>query len=209
MRRGTEGEVNFLIFESKQNDMETVVSNTKVSVAEFREMLFDDNDDYFYEIINGEMIQKSAPAPPHHRISRKIMIILDRFINENKAGEIFQSPVDVYLDEYNKPQPDLVFVSNENKDIITNNGIMGIPDLIIEIISPETYLLDRFKKKALYEGKSVQEFWIVDPKNAFIEINTLRNNRYEFLSAGTSLQGELKSALFKGLAINFTDIFSA
>ncbi|HEX8316417.1 MAG TPA: Uma2 family endonuclease [Flavisolibacter sp.] len=189
--------------------METVISNTKVSVREFREMLFDNDDDNYYEIIDGEMIRKSAPTPMHQRISRKVMVIIDRFISEKKTGEIFQSPIDVYLDEYNKPQPDLVFVSESKKAIITNDGIVGVPDLIIEIISPTSIIRDRIEKKALYEKMSVPEFWLIDPQYAAIEIYTLQNNRYELLSAATILEGELKSSLFEGLAINLKDIFSA
>lgn len=189
--------------------METVISNTKVSVSDFREMLFDDDDNYYYEIINGEMIQKSAPAPMHQRICRKLIVILDQFITEKKLGEIFQSPIDVYLDEYNKPQPDLVFISNEKKSIITNDGIMGVPDVIIEIISPSSILRDRIEKKNLYERMGVSEFWLVDPHYSAIEIYTLKNNRYELYSAATILEGQLKSSLFEGLTINLTDIFSA
>jgi Uma2 family endonuclease len=189
--------------------METVISNTKVSVREFREMLFDDDDNYYYEIINGEMIQKSAPTPLHQRISRKLLVILDRFIAEKKLGEIFQSPIDVFLDEYNKPQPDLVFVSNEKKSIITNDGIIGIPDVIVEIISPTSVIRDRIEKKNLYERMGVKEFWLVDPQYAAIEIYTLQNNRYELYSAATILEGELKPALFDGLTINLAEIFSA
>ena len=188
--------------------METVISNTKVSVTEFREMLFDNDDDNYYEIIDGEMIRKSAPTPMHQRISRKVMVIIDRFISEKKTGEIFQSPIDVYLDEYNKPQPDLVFVSESKKAIITNDGIVGVPDLIVEIISPTSIIRDRIEKKALYERMSVPEFWLIDPQYAAIEIYTLQNNRYELLSAATILEGELKSSLFEGLAINLKDIFS-
>ncbi|MEJ7680978.1 MAG: Uma2 family endonuclease [Segetibacter sp.] len=138
--------------------METVISHKKVSVTEFREMLFDDDDNYYYEIINGEMIQKSAPTPMHQRICRKIIVILDNFINEKKSGEVFQSPINVYLDEYNKPQPDLVFVSNEKKAIITNDGIMGVPDLIIEIISPTSVIRDRIEKRTYTKGCPCRSF---------------------------------------------------
>ena len=189
--------------------METVISNTKVSVTDFSKMLFEDDDNYYYEIIDGEMIRKSAPTPMHQRICRKIIVILDRYINERKSGEIFQSPVDVFLDEYNKPQPDLVYVSTEKKAIITNDGIMGIPDLIIEIISPTSVIRDRIEKKNLYERMSVQEFWLVDPQYEEIEIYSLKNSHYELLSAATTLEGELTSALFKGLTINLADIFSS
>jgi len=188
--------------------METVISNTRVSVREFREMLFDDSDDYYYEIIEGEMIQKSAPTPMHQRICRKVMVILDKFINEKKAGEVLQSPIDVYLDDYNKPQPDLVYISNENKEIVTGNGIIGIPDLIIEVISPSSIIRDRIEKRNLYEKKGVKEFWLIDPEYKAIEIYTIQNNRYELLSAATILEGELTSSLFEGLTINLAEIFS-
>ncbi|MCY7423190.1 MAG: Uma2 family endonuclease, partial [Chitinophagaceae bacterium] len=81
--------------------METVISDEKISVSEFRTMLFEDGDTYYYEIIDGHMIRKSAPTPLHQRISRKLLLVLDKFISESKSGELFQSPIDVYLDEYN------------------------------------------------------------------------------------------------------------
>jgi Uma2 family endonuclease len=188
--------------------METVISNTKVSVKEFREMLFDDDDNYYYEIINGEMIQKSAPTPMHQQICKILLIVLDKFVTEKKSGEVFQSPVDVFLDDYNKPQPDLIFVSNEKKSIVTNDGIMGIPDLIVEIISPTSVIRDRIEKKNLYEQVGVREYWLVDPQYAAIEIYSLKNGRYELYSAATILEGELKTALLEGLIINLADIFS-
>src|SRR4051812_23548492 len=189
--------------------METVISRTKVSVSEFRKMLFEDDDNYYYEIIDGEMIQKSAPTPMQQEVSRNLLFALETFNRQQKKGSIFYAPVDVYLDEYNKPQPDIIFVSNEKKAIITNDGIMGIPDLIIEIISPTSVIRDRIEKKNLYERMAVQEFWLVDPQYAAIEIYTFKNNRFELYSAATILEGESKSALFEGLTINLADIFSA
>src|SRR3954447_5721414 len=189
--------------------METVISNTKVSVSEFRKMLFDENDAFYYEIIDGEMIRKSAPTPMHQEVSRNLLYTLETFNRLHKKGSIFSAPIDVYLDEFNKPQPDLVFVSNEKKTIITNNGIMGIPDVIIEIISPTSIIRDRIEKKNLYEKMSVPEFWLVDPQYEAIEIYKLQNNRYELLSAATTFEGELKSALFEGLTISLPDIFSS
>lgn len=192
----------------KASGMETVISNTKVSVREFREMLFDDDDNYYYEIINGEMIQKSAPTPFHQEISRNLLFSLETYNRQQKKGSIFCAPIDVFLDEYNKPQPDLVFVSNEKKAIITNDGIIGVPDVIIEIISPSSILRDRIEKKNLYERMGVSEFWLVDPQYSAIEIYALKNNRYELYSAATILEGEIKSHSFEALAINLTDIFS-
>jgi Uma2 family endonuclease len=140
--------------------METVISDTKVSVSEFREMLFDENDEYYYEIIEGEMIQKSAPTPMHQEVSKNLLFQLETFIRQNRKGKIFYAPIDVYLDEYNKPQPDLVFVSEDKNGIITNDGIMGVPDLIIEVISPSSMIRDRIEKKNMYERVGVNEFCV-------------------------------------------------
>ncbi len=189
--------------------MKTIVSHKKVSVSEFREMLFDDKDDYYYEIIDGEMIRKSAPAPLHQEVSKNLLFVLESFNRQHKNGKLFHAPIDVFLDEYNKPQPDLVFVAQSKKVIITNDGIMGVPDLIIEIISPSSIIRDRIEKKNLYERMAVQEYWLVDPQYEAIEIYTLQNNRYELYSAATTLEGELKSALFDGLLINPDEVFSA
>lgn len=189
--------------------METIVSHKKVSVSEFREMLFDDEDDYYYEIIDGEMIRKSAPAPLHQEVSKNLLFVLESFNRQHKNGKLFYAPIDVFLNEYNKPQPDLVFVAQSRQAIITNDGIMGVPDLIIEIISPSSILRDRIEKKNLYERMGVQEYWLVDPQYEAIEIYTLQNNRYELYSAATTLEGELKSALFAGLLINLSEVFSA
>ena len=188
--------------------METVISNTKVSVKEFRKMMFDDDDNYYYEIINGEMIQKSAPTPIHQRICKILLIILDRYVTEKKLGEVLQSPIDVFLDDYNKPQPDLVFVSNKKKSIITNDGIMGVPDLIVEIISPTSVIRDRIEKKNLYERMGVGEYWLIDPQYAAIEIYSIKKERYELYSAATILEGKPKTALFEGLTIDLSNIFS-
>ena len=188
--------------------METIISH-RVSITEFRKMQFEDDDNYYCEIIDGEMIRKSAPTPMHQEISRNLLFVLETYNRQHKNGSLFYTPVDVYLDEYNKPQPDLVFVSKEKKNIITNDGIMGIPDLIIEIISPTSVIRDRIEKKNLYERMAVPEFWLVDPQYEEIEIYTSQNGHYKLLSAATTLEGELTSGLFEGLAINLNDIFSS
>ncbi len=188
--------------------METVISDEKISVSEFRTMLFEDDDTYYYEIIDGHMIRKSAPAPLHQEISRNLLFALETYNRSTQKGSLFCAPLDVYLDEYNKPQPDIIFISKEKSGIITHDGIMGVPDMIIEIISPTSIIRDRIEKKNLYERMAVQEYWLVDPQYEAIEIYTLQNNRYELFSAATTLEGEFKSALFDGLSININDIFA-
>lgn len=64
---------------------------------------------------------------------------LDRHVTDRKLREIFFAPTVVYLDINNYFQPDLLFISEANKNILTDEGIVeGVPDLVIEILSPST-----------------------------------------------------------------------
>ena len=40
----------------------------KLTVAEFHQMEFDDTDTYLYELLDGELVKKKAPAPRHQLI---------------------------------------------------------------------------------------------------------------------------------------------
>ena len=152
-------------------------------------------------------MKKKAPKPSHQRILRKLLVSIDAFITQRELGEVFSSPIDVFLDDLNSPQPDIVFVPKSNATIVTDNGIEGVPALVIEIISPTSIVRDRFTKKSLYERYGVQEYWLVDPQNQEIEIYALTNSCYELLGAASVLEGELTSGVLVGLAIDMKALF--
>jgi Uma2 family endonuclease len=49
----------------------------------------------------------------------------------------------------------------------------GPPDLVIEIVSPESGLIDRRRKFDLYERFGVTEYWIVDQDERVVEVYRL------------------------------------
>jgi len=55
----------------------------------------------------------------------------------------------------------------------------------------------------------VQAYWLVDPQNQEIEIYTLQNGQYVLLSAASSLEGELKSAVLAAPTIDTKSLFSS
>jgi Uma2 family endonuclease len=185
-----------MIFESKQ-----------ISVKKFRNLEYDENDRDFYELIDGIVFRKATPNPLHQSISMNLCLQLGDYLQKEKLGELFASPIDVFLDDFNAFQPDLVFISTENQHFITDDGIIGIPDLIIEIISPSSVLRDRIDKKNVCERLKVKEYWIIDPQNQEIEIYSVQNDRYELLSGVTMFEGELKSNILEGISINLTELF--
>ncbi len=152
----------------------------KLTYREFREMEFDEDDRFHYELLDGAMYKKSSPSPQHQRLSRLLLRAIDTLVTEKNLGEVFYAPLDVSLDEYNAPQPDLVFVSTAKQHLVTRDGIRGAPDLVVEIISPSSVKIDRFKKRDIYERFGIPEYWLVDPQNQTVEVYVLAEaGRYE------------------------------
>jgi Uma2 family endonuclease len=158
-----------------------------------------------YEIIEGELIMTPAPKTGHQRISRKLLVQLTLFVEKNHSGEVFNAPCDVVLSKTTTVQPDIVFISNRRKSIITEDNIQGAPDLIIEILSPATAYYDLVEKKELYEKNGVNEYWIVDPKKQRIEIYILEQGKYQ-LHRRKEKTGKINSKLLKGFEVAIKEV---
>lgn len=163
-------------------------------------------DDVRYELIEGELLMTPSPVPRHQRISRKIEFILEKFVTENDLGEIFYAPCDVYLDDENVVQPDILFISKDRANIIGEKNIQGPPDLVIEILSENTAYRDLVQKKKLYARFGVKEYWIVLPREESIEVYHLKNHTY-ILSKTFEKKDTLESTCLKGLKIELNRIF--
>ena len=147
-----------------------------------------------------------SPVPNHQRISRKLEFILEKFVTENNLGEIFDAPCDVYLDDENVIQPDILFISLDRLAIIGEKNIQGAPDLAVEIISENSAYKDMVQKKRLYARFGVKEYWVVIPDCEEIEIYILKDNTYR-LYKSYNKSDNLESPLLKGLNIALKDIF--
>ena len=160
-----------------------------------------------YQLIEGELIMTPAPNPRHQIISANIFKRLSQFTDEKQAGTALYSPVDVYLEEENAFQPDIVFISKKRQDIIKQDGIYGAPDMVIEILSPATAYYDIKKKFKVYERYGVKEYWIVDPEMKGVEL-FIPTQKGEFeLSSKWYETGVVKSTVLAGLEIDLKDIF--
>jgi Uma2 family endonuclease len=183
-----------------------LIAEKKISVEEFRPMDFEGEDAY-YELINGEILKKAAPTPLHQLISGRLYFYLFQYIKQKNIGEVFTAPVNVYLHELSHILPDLIFVSNENKHIIDlKDGIFGVPDLVVEIISPSSVYKDRMLKNKDYEQAGVKEYWLVDSKNQSVEVYENVDSSFR-LHAFAAEKGIINSKLLEGFELDITQIF--
>ncbi len=163
-------------------------------------------EDERYELVEGALLMTPSPVPRHQRISRKIEFVLEKFITENDLGEVFYAPCDVYLDDENVVQPDILFISKERLNIIGEKNIEGAPDIVIEIISESTAYRDFVQKKKLYAGFGVKEYWIVIPEEESIDLYILKDNAYT-LHKTYGNDEILESSALKDLKIVLKNIF--
>lgn len=64
-------------------------------------------------------------------------------------------------------------VHKSREEIITQRGVEGPPDLVVEILSPSTAIKDRHVKSNVYAKYGVKEYWIVDIYYRTLEIYLL------------------------------------
>ena len=87
--------------------------------------------------------------------------------------EVFVAPLDVFLSDINVYQPDVVFISNQRRSILTEHGLEGAPDLAVEVLSPGTARFDKGSKRKVYARTGVKELWLVDPDAKLIHVYQL------------------------------------
>lgn len=160
-----------------------------------------------YEILDGELSMSPSPQTLHQRVLLNLGFELHAHVRRRKLGEIFLAPYDVVLTAHDIVSPDLIFVANANRSIVTTRNIRGVPDLLIEIISPNRPALDTRKKKSTYQRCRVPNYWILDPvKQSLIEY-VLADAEYEARSE-KSASAILTSSIFPKLKLRLDRVWA-
>lgn len=139
--------------------------------AEFARLPDDGNR---YEVIAGELYVTPSPDRSHQKVSSRLNAMFLVFCEEQGAGDVYQAPFDVIFGEGDYLEPDLVFVREDRVDeVIRDHGIVGTPDLIVEILSDSTERRDRGIKRERYAAYGVPEYWIIDTDAKHVEVYRL------------------------------------
>ena len=75
-----------------------------------------------YQLIEGDLCLMPTPNRYHLDISDNLALVLGKYLEKHPIGKLYTAPFDVYFDEIDVHQPDLVFVSSKNRSVLTYPG---------------------------------------------------------------------------------------
>ncbi len=163
-------------------------------------------DGEFFSVIGGQRLMAPSPNRLHQVVLINLASHLKEFAKQNQAGTVMIAPFDVYLSDNEFVQPDILLLTKEHTARLTDNGVMGAPDLVIEIVSPGSARTDRVIKRDLYAKHGVPEYWIVSPTEYTVDVMSLKEGQY--VSVGLYEDEEvLASPLLAGFSIKVSTLF--
>ena len=145
-----------------------------------------------------------SPKTAHQRVVGSLYACSREHVTTHGLGEVFIAPFDVVLTDNDIVEPDIVYVSNERSSIITEDNIRGVPDLLVEVLSPSNIERD---KRNLYARCGVPYYWIVDPAERTVTELKLVERAYGVVSAPAG-EAVFAPRLFPELTIRPNDLWA-
>ncbi|MCL6627366.1 Uma2 family endonuclease [Alicyclobacillus shizuokensis] len=160
-----------------------------------------------WELVDGVPYMMASPTPVHQQIALQLATEFGLYLR-GKECQAFIAPMDLCFEESMKTphvvQPDLFVMCGEYG---RERRIVGIPVLVVEILSPSTAANDTIRKLNLYQRMNVREYWIVEPDENIINV---------YLHDGSTLRwtaeckpgDTLSPTMFADLLIDVSTIFA-
>lgn len=160
-----------------------------------------------YELVDGVPYMMSpSPGSAHQRISVELVRQFANYL-KGKTCQVFGAPFDVRLNadagDDTVVQPDLVIICDPKR--IDARGCRGVPDMVVEILSPSSGRHDQVVKFNLYRKAGVREYWIVDPEARTVLAYWLKDG--EYVGRNYDETGEVAVGVLEDCVIDLGEVF--
>lgn len=126
-----------------------------------------------YELSFGSLIVTPAPGTRHQALAAAVAAFLHT--RKLPSQRVLVEAELIIQDDVVK-RPDLQVV---DESLVGGQSVVGVPDLVVEIHSPATRVLDATEKRLVYAKAGVPAYWMVDPDAATLTVLELNDDAYD------------------------------
>lgn len=149
------------------------------------------------EWVNGEVIIMSPVNWNHAELNTWLSIVMYQFVEHHELGSLVGPQVQMRLGNVvSRREPDVLFVAKSRSGIIRPTFLDGPPDLVLEIVSPESVARDWREKYNEYAIGGIREYWVIDTSSRKLEASML--GRSKVYKPIVEKDGKVSSTVMKG-----------
>jgi Uma2 family endonuclease len=178
----------------------------KLITAEEFSMMPDPPDGSQQELVRGVIITMPPPGGLHGFSCSRAFRLLDQFVEGPKLGTVL--PNDTGFITERDPDTvrgaDVSYWSRERLPIIPAGYIEVVPDLAVEVVSPNDHYSRVQKKVRHYLAQGVRLIWVVDPEDRSVTVYR-SGQQATILGETDTLSGE---DVLPGFSCRVADLFS-
>jgi len=183
---------------------EAIAPDRPISADEFERILdLPENQDRLLELVHGRVVEK-MPTEEHGVIASTLSFALFAYNRQHKVGRVgVEVRQRLPHDQLNSRMPDISF-SSARRPIVRRGGVPEMPDLAVEIKSPDDSVRQMREKAAYYLANGARLVWLIYPQKRLIEVYD-PDAEVEILIEGDVLTGR---DLLPGFILPVAEVFA-
>jgi len=149
------------------------------------------------EWVDGEVIIMDSANEEHDQVHGSVRSGMGALAQDHDLGRVLGDNFQIRLPtQKSRRVPDVLFVTKNRLHIVKHTVCDGAPDLVLEIVSPDSTDRDLRDKFREYEKAGVREYWIINPLAKTIRAYELGGGKtYKEIAES---DGKLASKVMKG-----------
>ena len=137
------------------------------------------DEDVKAEWVDGQVIMMSPANLRHVELTVFLTALLKTWVDDRDLGKMLGPEFTMRLSPRSRRVPDLMFVAKDRLHNLRHAHLEGPPDLVIEIVSPDSVVRDWREKYLDYQSAGLREYWVIDPANQRVETYRLVDGAYQ------------------------------
>lgn len=155
----------------------------------------------YYDYVDGEAIEVNRASVRHGDVVLCVAFTLRQHAQTTRLGRV-AIEVSLELPDGTVYGPDILYIASDNQDcrIRERGDVLGIPDLVVEVLSPSTEHCDRHEKMTRYHRAGVKWVWLIGQDSLLVEEYRWSEEGYVWMLPGTDRV--FRPELFPGLDLD-------